>query len=503
IIIIIIENSIKQDVTINLKNIEFERGMNTFLEIYGLKLLKYDNIYKIIKDNEGFKIPVTVRNNLVTADIRNGDLETALRQISAQTGYSLVLFKDIKSKINIQLKNTVLNEALEYLLKNTPLTYKFDDNQKILFIGSPAAEQNESDLFNKRITYKLNHYPVKQLLNILPKSFSAANMKYLSEINSVILTATEDVHNEFAKFLNIIDKQNDQKIFPLKYIEAKDFLSLLPSNLPDYSMKIIDEQNAVFVSGTPEMLEKMQNMINILDVKPAQIMIEILVAEISDEAKKELGLNALETKDNKISAIYAPLTGTSFTYNSVTRLSKEFSITLAALENRGLVEVKASPKIATKSGKQASIIVGREENFRITIPSANASVPLNQVEKIPSGIFLKIRPWSSINSDQINVDIHTEVSSSSGQASASELPTISKKTASTNLILKEGETVIIGGLKTIDKTNATEQIPLIGSIPVFGKFFSKSSKRNKETELTFFITPRIIKNIEGVDNNAE
>ncbi len=498
---IIIEEQIKFNVTISLKNIEFESALRILLDLYGLKSASYENIIKVYKDNEGFKFPIIVKNNKITADIRNGDLETALRQITSQIGYGLVMFKDLRSKINIQLKDLALNKALEIMLKNTNFSYKFNESEKILYIGSSAAGQNESDLFTYSVTYKFNYFPAKQISAFLPKSISAATISYLPEINSLILTAPAEEHSEFEILIKKLDVKQEQKIFPIKNIEIKEFVSLLPENIAQYPMKKLEDQNALLASGSVEMLANLEEAIRMLDVKPPQIAIEILVAEISDEAKRELGLSALSGQDAKTSGVYTPLTGANITFNSIGHLSNQFSFTMSALENKGLVEIKASPKITTRSGKQASINVGREENFQITIPSANSNVPLTQVEKIPSGIFLRIRPWASVNSDQISVDITTEVSSSSGQASATVLPTISKKNTNSSLILKDGETIVIGGLKTLDISDATDNLPFFWRIPLIGSIFSKSSKRNKKTELTFFITPKIIK--ENSNENSE
>jgi len=498
---IIVEDNIRFNVTISLRDIEFESGLKILLDLYGLKFAMYENIIKVFKDNEGFKFPIIVKNQKVTADIRNGDLETALRQISSQTGYGLVLFKEIRAKVNLQLKDLPLVKALEILLKNTQLSFKFNDQEKLLYIGSAFAGQNESELFIYPVTYKFNYLPVKQIAMFLPKSINPQSISYIPEINSLILTAKSNEHSEFEELIKKLDIKQEQQIFPIKNIEIKDFLSLLPENLSQYPIKKLEDQNALLVSGSREMLSNVEEAVKLLDIKPPQISIEILVAEISDEAKRELGLSAFSGQEDKVSGVYSPLTGANVTFNSIGNLSRQFSFTMSALENKGLVEIKASPKITTRSGKQASISVGREENFRITIPSANSNVPLTQLEKIPSGIFLRIRPWASINSDQISVDITTEVSSSSGQASASDLPTISKKNTNSSLILKDGETIFIGGLKTLDVSDATDKFPLIGKIPFFGNLFSKNSKRNKKTELTFFITPKIIK--ENSNENRE
>lgn len=161
-------------------------------------------------------------------------------------------------------------------------------------------------------------------------------------------------------------------------------------------------------------------------------------------------------------------------------------INLLVKEGKG--EIKANPRIVTLENKPAIIYIGREEYHQIASEGYGYG---GRLESIKTGISLLITPYIAENGD-ITVEIETEVSDVIGER-IEKMPIVNKRNVKTQVRIKDGETIIIGGL--LQKTKAREKvrIPILGRIPVLSFVFCRTSAVVRETETVLFITPRIVR----------
>ena len=238
------------------------------------------------------------------------------------------------------------------------------------------------------------------------------------------------------------------------------------------------------------MIQRLEEYILSVDKPAPSIMIEAQIIDFSEDLSKNQNLSLiLKGNGNNISLTPGRIGG-DFKTGSIASVSSEFNATLQALISEGKAEVKASPKIATVSGKEANIKVALEENFKVT--TGNVETPLTSIQKISSGIQLKIKPIISDNSEYIRVEIFVKVSSP-GSMSSDGLPAVNTRDAKTELSIKDGETIIIAGLIQNRTSQSEDNFPVLGKIPLLNHFFKKKVKSHSKSELVFYITPRIIK----------
>ena len=155
------------------------------------------------------------------------------------------------------------------------------------------------------------------------------------------------------------------------------------------------------------------------------------------------------------------------------------------LISEGKARELSSPSIVTLSGEEASIIVGGE------IPISLIGEDEVEVEWKEYGIILKIKP-TVIAEDEIRTDIKAEVSAPDWTREVMGVPAFTTKTAETNLILKSGDMIIIGGLITSEETKTLDRVPFLSKIPILGELFKSTEVIEGETELIIAVTPRSI-----------
>ncbi|MFH1335053.1 MAG: type II and III secretion system protein [Candidatus Zixiibacteriota bacterium] len=149
--------------------------------------------------------------------------------------------------------------------------------------------------------------------------------------------------------------------------------------------------------------------------------------------------------------------------------------------------------MATLEGRKATIIIGKKQYY--VIITGTVGYAYGQLERIPVGVSLDIVPYIS-DKGEITVEIHPEVSDVVGTG-ATGLPVVNKRAVSTKVRVKDGETIVIGGLIQKIESNVRRKIPLLGDIPILGLLFSRTDKRVDELETVIFITPHILTE-EGV-----
>ncbi|MEE8185690.1 MAG: type II secretion system protein GspD, partial [Thermodesulfobacteriota bacterium] len=182
-----------------------------------------------------------------------------------------------------------------------------------------------------------------------------------------------------------------------------------------------------------------------------------------------------------------------------------FAALLSLAEFRDVINVLSTPHILTSNNKEAEIIVGENVPFlsKIERGSTTTNQPILQsIERKDVGITLRIKPQIS-EGDYIKLDLYQEISSvssttQSGGIQASDIIT-SKRSAKTSVVVKDKQTIVIGGLIQERDVQNLNKIPLLGDIPILGWLFRFSSKQKQKTNLIIYITPTIIKDFNELD----
>jgi pilus assembly protein CpaC len=252
---------------------------------------------------------------------------------------------------------------------------------------------------------------------------------------------------------------------------------------------------------------------NALAVLPQQVMIEVKVVEINYDAGVSTGiswgLNA-NTHNEPMQLIGNITTsfprtdtntgGVGITFGALSTFSFDYGYiqgTLQALEKKGKADLLSSPRIVTLDGCEAKILTGEEEPVPVVRVVGNTELVTTEYKKI--GVELTVTPTIQ-EQDFVLLKVSPKVSSRTGTRTMpvsegqAELPVFSTREASTQVLVKDGETFMLGGLYKTLSTNDRSGIPILSSIPFIGSvLFGSRNVQNTKTEIVIFITPHIIR----------
>jgi general secretion pathway protein D len=240
--------------------------------------------------------------------------------------------------------------------------------------------------------------------------------------------------------------------------------------------------NALVVRGKASDLSEIKKLLGSIDILAPQILIESKVVELSQSDSLRLGVS------------YGNGT-VKFVTDKTTRrtsLAEAITTTLNALAADGKANVLANPRIATLDNQEALINIGSRIPYAVPV-SSGSGVTQWAVEYIDAGVKLKITPQLGAEG-YISTFIQPEVSSISEwrTTAAGEFPVISTRNASATVRVKDGETIVIGGLKSETARENLTRVPILGHFPLIGLLFQNRVIEKEKTEIVFLITPHVI-----------
>ncbi|AXO89633.1 type II secretion system secretin GspD [Pseudomonas sp. K1(2024)] len=276
--------------------------------------------------------------------------------------------------------------------------------------------------------------------------------------------------------------------------------------------------NAVVMVGPDSELAAYRNIVEQLDIRRAQVVVEAIIAEVSDSSAQELGVQWLFA-DQKFGAgivnfgsngvNIANIAGAaaagdnqglgkllSATTGATAGIGHfgggfNFAMLINALKGKTGFNLLSTPTLLTLDNAEASILVGQEVPFVTGSVTQNNANPYQTIERKEVGVKLRIKP--QINSDNsVRLDIVQEVSSIADSSAASDVIT-NKREIRTKVMVDDNGLVILGGLISDESTASDQRVPVLGDIPGVGRLFRSDSRRNVKQNLMVFIRPRILR----------
>ncbi len=389
------------------------------------------------------------------------------------------------------------------------------------------------------ITLKLEDVPWDQALHII---FKVMSLGYTREGNVITILPLADIEKRINKLKEISDRQRslspyETKVIPINYgktteiqSKVKDFSTPKLTGSQSGGGKIIidDKNNTLIVIDTPEAIKKIEAMVQYLDTAPKQVMVEAKIVEVTEFFTRDFGLTWSLTQNFPTTFDYAGIVRFSSPTDIVNNLFGDIggnmgfsstgsaSLNLSGLpiigdlgaslnlaESDGHAQVISSPKVVVISGKSASIT--RNAPILVSKGVISTAAPANQQG---AGSALQPLAQSAPATQDVKIDltVKPEVTSTGsiflqvnvtrtdpGPSAGSEGEAlVVNRTANTEILAKNGQTIVIGGIYEQDKSESKSAWPFLGDIPILNLLFSTSTRRNSKTELLIFITPKVL-----------
>lgn len=358
--------------------------------------------------------------------------------------------------------------------------------------------------------------------------------------NTLIISADDATRRRFRQLVaeldSTIETSNNTRVVYLKYAKAEKLVTVLKSvsdailqeekklngnkskntRLSSINIEGHEATNSLILSGSPHIIRSLEGVIRKLDIRRAQVLVEAIVVEMSDNRARELGVQWLFRGDpssegravgtinfpnnetgivniasaaDSNAAIGALPAGVSFGIGHIDNNGFSFAALIQALGTDTDSNVLSTPSLLTMDNEEASILVGREVPIITgSTTSSNNDNPFRTFERRDVGIKLIVTPQIN-EGDAVALSIEQEVSSLSG-ISASDIIT-DKRVVKTKVLVDDGATIILGGLIDEDTQQSTSKVPLLGDIPLLGRAFRSDSSKKVKRNLMIFIRPTI------------
>lgn len=521
--------------------LSIDEAYNVFvsvLELKGFTILQSGKVAKIVPSAgakqsgftllpEGTQVPVNENYLAQVVKLENITAEEArifLQPMVSKDGYisafgpgNLMLMVD--SSINIRKLQSILEaidserirEGLEVIyLKNASAEnvantirqwLSGSDRKPVVQPGAPSQILG-SVVHDQRLNALLvfGNENIKKAVREMVAKLDVAPPEASSKVNVYYLENTDAT--EMSKVLDGVVKGMSTAVPPGSATpHASPFDSGKITITPDKA------SNSLVIMASPADYSNLTQVIKKLDRRSKQVFVQVLIAEVSLDKSRDVGLQGgvigggVLNKYVTLAGLYDPL-GTLGTLGSIISQGgvltpgiearpANVAAVLKALDKNGLLNILSTPNILTSDNKEAEINVG--ENVPFQGASTQSTFGTTQsVERRDIGINLKIKPQIS-EGDYIRMDINQEISAvkdSKGQAV--DLIT-TKRSAKTSIVVKDKETVVIGGLIQDTEEENIQKVPFLGDIPLLGWLFKTKSKIRKKTNLMILLTPHIVK----------
>ena len=344
-----------------------------------------------------------------------------------------------------------------------------------------AAEANA----NGTVTLDLQQVPLQTALDILSAS---QGITYMEKNGVIFLAKEEALKKQAAGFYT----------FPLHYVRAEDVQKPLAAILNGGKIAAEAASNSLLFNGSPAEARKIKETLQQLDVATQQVTLEAKIISIEQSEERNLGLqwnwdtlpqypagkNENTANENSETVSESDHKG-HLNLGNRTQAQFRFTATLNALITSGKAKVLATPSLITLPGKEAAIFIG--SHIPVVTEKHNNGESTYSTEYVDAGIKLQYTPVVSRDGFITSI-VHTEVST---PTLISELKNyrINSRTADTNVRMRNGETLVIGGLISEEEQKQLQQIPFLSKIPVLGELFKNRYKSKSKTEVVMLLTP--------------
>ena len=468
--------------------------------------------------------------------------------ISAQGDFEQLAYQsDNQYTIEIKpsLKRNVAEEKKEYTGERLTLNFQDIDVRSVLQLLADTSGQNivVSDSVAGNLTLRLQNVPWDQALDIVLRTKGLDKRR---QDNVIIIGPTEELASrekaELAAHKEVQElSPTHTEFLQVNYAKVSDLMKLIKTASgkdsmlsPRGTISIDERTNTLLVTDTSEKLADIRRLVQTLDVPVRQVLIEARIVIVSDTFERDLGARFGVTSGQKngsnglfsvtgngvgasgmtqsgianlattgkVNPVAAPILNNRYQVNlpaAITNGSIGLSLLggsyivdleLSAAQNEGKSETISSPRVITANQKQATIMQGVEIPYQ---ESASSGATTTQFKN--AVLSLKVTPLITpdnrviLDLDVTDDSVGQQVTSATGGS----VPSIDTRQIVTQVLVNDGQTVVLGGILDTTKRKTSNKVPFLGDIPVLGHLFKSTSNINNKTELLIFITPKILR----------
>jgi general secretion pathway protein D len=494
---LITDSQVAGNITVHLQDITFEKSLDLITKTRGLDY-KWDNNTVVVAQPE--KID-QIYSNLVTefVKVNSSDFENIgiiVKEIFPETLISM----DISRRQFIIKGESNRVEEIKEMINRL-------DSAKVLKGSSGTdfenRESEETKLYSERYTV------LNADLADLESKLRIVNSNLNFQVNPLTETITISGEEESVKSILSMAKTYDQSLEPetrkmrVDYIDTAQITEIINKFYPDIQLHVNAKRKEIIINGAKNKLDGVSELIKEINTPQYQVIIETRVEEISSDLTREIGMKYSDSMDVGIGDI---IIERNTDLDKIEDLTYKWPEIFKLLDTSSDSKTLARPSLMTLNGEEANLSITDKEPYAVQEEDDDGDITTTW-EHVEAGVKLTFTPWITEN-DEIELKIAPEVSSFyeinpdrySNIGNTTPPPATKTRSVETTLRLNNNETFVIGGLIQTDGEGKITKIPLLGDLPIFGELFKSRSKSESTNELLIFVTPRIIKYGEEIEN---
>jgi len=451
------------------------------------------------------------QSSKISLDIKGMDIVDVIKMIATRAGMNVVVGKNVSGRVTLFLKDVDVYDAFEIILAANDLAF-----EKVNGIVN-VMSQRDYELAYGRL------YQDKKSARIIQLKYAkaASLARSLNQIktnlgkvvvdeasNTVALVDTPEKLKEMEEFIRKTDLSVESRVFTLNYSTAEKLSAKLQEMVTKEagSMRIDERTNKIFIIDYPYKLDEIAKVVAAFDERTPQVLIDAQVIEVKPTDLFEMGMD-WEYLVNKYFDIKASLPiGTANRLIATVPATGEkpseyggYKAVIDILRTIGDTKVLSSPRIMALNNEEARIHVGVRDAYITSTVSQSTGAPnvtAQTVNFVDTGIQLRVTPTIS-RDGFVTMKIKPEISDSdmalleSGGEKTS-VPIVTTSEAETTVTVRDGVTIIIGGLRKDKREKTVKKIPILGDIPGLGFLFRSTKDDVTQSDLVILLTPHIM-----------
>ena len=515
-------------VTFHLEGVGLFEGLTALCAANGLAVVQEGRVYHIRRSRVLENGYISLENSGVVVSVKNMNVREFVREFGLNTGVNVLADYDVDGVVSGNLRGMVPEMAFRVLMESNGfkvrgargcLRVTRARNVEKALNGSPDGTEVSVERAGDLYSVDLQSASLKAVLKAIAEE-AELNLAIYGDLNESVQMSFKDVSlpellaslfrgSAFTFRLDssslLVSEEGakalaDVRVFPLKHVTPEKAMAQLSKFAKGSELKVSEyrEQNALVLGGSPHAMERAVELLKMIDVPQMQVTLACVIVEFRKGRGFAIGLRSGATRnvgerDIQVRGFFDFLgkdISKSGAFGKIGILPDRFELELSSMEENNEAKVLARPRVTTLNGGKAELNVTNTVYYLVSQVSADG-FPITDYRSFNDGISLELTPTLT-QDGLITLSVSPEIKTA-GRSTGDGPRDISSRNMKTTVVLRDGETLCLGGLIRKNKTEVRSAVPFLGSIPLLGRLFSYTSEEEDESELAIFITPSVEK----------
>ena len=515
-------------VTFHLEDVGLFEGLTALCAANGLAVVQEGHVYHIRRSRVLENGYIALENSGVVVSVKNMNVREFVREFGLNTGVNVLADYDVDGVVSGNLRGMVPEMAFRVLMESNGFKVRGERgclrvtrarNVEKALNGSPDGTEVSVERAGDLYSVDLQSASLKAVLKAIAEE-AELNLAIYGDLNESVQMSFKDVSlpellaslfrgSAFTFRLDssslLVSEEGakalaDVRVFPLKHVTPEKAMAQLSKFAKGSELKVSEyrEQNALVLGGSPHAMERAVDLLKMIDVPQMQVTLACVIVEFRKGRGFAIGVRSGTTRnvgerDIQVRGFFDFLgkdISKSGAFGKIGILPDRFELELSSMEENNEAKVLARPRVTTLNGGKAELNVTNTVYYLVSQVSADG-FPITDYRSFNDGISLELTPTLT-QDGLITLSVSPEIKTA-GRSTGDGPRDISSRNMKTTVVLRDGETLCLGGLIRKNKTEVRSAVPFLGSIPLLGRLFSYTSEEEDESELAIFITPSVEK----------